>query len=333
MLVVVFHILTETVLNKLKANLSRKSFLTLCLASILSACSSRRDLMSMNKSAESLFPPLGNIEKVNGLDFHSLEMGMGASTAIFIHGASINLRDWVLANSPLTTSSYKSIYIDRPGFGYSRRDKTNCTAKKQAMQIRSFAQKNNIKKPVLVGHSWGAIVALEWASEYPDELLGVVSVSGVNMPYSKLVEWLALAGILEPAVEIYSSNIASIHFSSLIERFSQKVFTPQEIPKGYLQKVGVDLIRRDHTILANSEDLAQTAIALATLAEKYPRLTLPVEVIHGEEDVFVRASLHAYDFVTQLPNANLTILKGVGHMAHHADPYSVRSAIERILLI
>ena len=176
-------------------------------------------------------------------------------------------------------------------------------------------------------------MALEWASEYPDELLGVVSVSGVNMPYSKLVEWLALAGILEPALEIYWSNIASIHFSSLIERFSQKVFTPQEIPKGYLQKVGVDLIRRDHTILANSEDLAQTAIALATLAEKYPRLTLPVEVIHGEEDVFVRASLHAYDFVTQLPNANLTILKGVGHMAHHADPYSVRSAIERILLI
>ena len=49
MLVVVFHILTETVLNKLKANLSRKSFLTLCLASILSACASRRDLMSINE--------------------------------------------------------------------------------------------------------------------------------------------------------------------------------------------------------------------------------------------------------------------------------------------
>lgn len=329
----VFHILMETVLIKFKANISRKSFLTLCLASILSACSSRKDFMNINKSAESSYPPLGNIEKVNGLDFHSLEMGAGATTAIFIHGASINLRDWVLANSSLTTSSYKSIYIDRPGFGYSRRDKTGWTAKKQAMHIRSFAQKNNIKKPVLVGHSWGSIVALEWASEYPDELLGIVSVSGVNMPYSKLIELLALAGILEPAVEIYSKNIASKNFRSLIERFSQKVFTPQEIPKGYLQKVGVDLIRRNHTIVANSEDLAQTEIALATLAEKYSRLRLPVEVIHGEEDILVPAGLHAYDFVTKLPNANLTILKGVGHMAHHADPYSVRSAIERILLI
>ena len=318
-------------MNKNNAYLTRKSFLTLCGASILSACSRQQDLMPIKESAESLFPPLGKVEKIDDLDFHSFEVGNGATSAIFIHGANINLQDWVLANSPLTKNTYKSIYIDRPGFGYSQRNRTSWTAKKQAMQIRNFAKKHNIKKPILVGHSWGSIVALEWASEYPDELLGIVSVSGVNMPYSNLAKWLAQVGILEPTVKIYSRSFNETRFNDLVERFSQSVFAPQSVPRDYLQKVGVELSRRKFTIEANSEDLAQTAIALSGLAKNYYTLTLPIEVIHGEEDFLVPASLHAYGFVKALPNSRLTILKGVGHMAHHANPYSIRKAIGRIM--
>ena len=331
-MVTVVYIRIETIFKKPKTNFLRKSFIGLSLAVILSTCSAGQNSTATIKPTELLLPPAGSIEKINNLDFHSFEMGDGETTVIFIHGASINLQDWVLANAPLDANSYKSIFIDRPGFGYSKRDETRWTAKKQAMQIRSFAQKSSIKKPILVGHSWGSIVAFEWASEYPDELLGVVSVSGVNMPYSKLTEWLAMIGILEPAVEIYSRSVAGRHFNEQTELFLKKVFAPQEIPVGYLQKVGVDLFRRNHTIMANSQDLAQTEIALASLSKKYSGLYLPVEIIHGEKDFLIPADVHAYDFVDQLPNANLTILKGVGHMAHHVNPYSIKRAIERILL-
>ena len=320
-------------MNRRNAYLTRRSFLALGGASFLYACSRDKDFMLIKKSAESSFPPLGRIEKINGLDFHSFETGNGATTAIFIHGANINLRDWVIANSALTKSKYKSIYIDRPGFGYSKRGSVGLTAKKQADQIRKFVKKHNIKKPILVSHSWGSIVVLEWALEYPDELLGIVIVSGVNMPYSSIAKWFAKTGILETAVEIYSNSFNGIHFNDLAKRFSKSVFAPQSVPKDYLQGVGVELSRRRLTVAANSQDLAQTTIVLNRLEKNYDKLTLPIEVIHGEEDFLLPASLHAYDFVKKLPNSRLTILKGVGHMAHHADPYSTRNAIERIMNI
>ena len=65
----------------------------------------------------------------------------------------------------------------------------------------------------------------------------------------------------------------------LAKRFSKSVFAPQSVPRDYLQKVGVELSRREFTIEANSEDLAQTAIALSGLAKNYYTLTLPIEVI------------------------------------------------------
>ena len=55
-------------MNNNNAHLTRKSFLTLCGASILSACSRQQDLMLIKESAESLFPPLGKVEKIDDLD-------------------------------------------------------------------------------------------------------------------------------------------------------------------------------------------------------------------------------------------------------------------------
>ena len=116
------------------------------------------------------------------------------------------------------------------------------------------------------------------------------------MPYSKLTEWLAMIGVLEPVVEIYSRSVARRHFNEQTELFLKKIFAPQEIPVGYLQKVGVDLFRRNHTIMANSQDLAQTEIALASLSKKYSGLFLQVEIIHGEKDFLIPADVHAYNF-------------------------------------
>ena len=65
-----------------------------------------------------------------------------------------------------------------------------------------------------------------------------------------------------------------------------------------------------------------------------PRLGIPpydwgVEILHGAEDHVVPAQVHAVPLARDLPNANLTILPGIGHMPQHADPQSVVDAIDR----
>ena len=274
---------------------------------------------------------MGQRELINGLQFHSFQTGVGEENVIFIHGANINLRDWVFANSGTQEKSYKSIYVDRPGFGYSERDDSSWTAKKQAEQIREFVRINKINRPILVGHSWGALVALEWILAHPEEIKGFVSVSGVNASFGSIAEWMSREGLFSLTVELYSQNLAKNASRGSIERFATRVFSPQRVPKGYLESVGVDLSRRRKTIMANNEDLKQTATIVANLEKRYSEIRLPVEIIHGERDWLLKPRMHGKEFSEKIQNSNYTLLKGVGHMSHHARPDVVNSAIKRIL--
>jgi pimeloyl-ACP methyl ester carboxylesterase len=65
------------------------------------------------------------------------------------------------------------------------------------------------------------------------------------------------------------------------------------------------------------------------MAPLYPGLALPVEILHGEEDAVVGAALHAEPLAQLIPGARLTLLPGIGHMPHHADPQAVVAAVGR----
>jgi pimeloyl-ACP methyl ester carboxylesterase len=65
------------------------------------------------------------------------------------------------------------------------------------------------------------------------------------------------------------------------------------------------------------------------MAQTYAQLSLPVEILHGTADTIVPADVHAIPLSTRLPDAVLTLLPGIGHMPHHADPAAVVAAIDR----
>ncbi|MGL4310631.1 MAG: alpha/beta fold hydrolase, partial [Paracoccaceae bacterium] len=56
---------------------------------------------------------------------------------------------------------------------------------------------------------------------------------------------------------------------------------------------------------------------------------VPVELVHGDMDNIVPLSVHAARLVDILPDANLTVLPGTGHMPQHANEPEVIAAIHR----
>jgi pimeloyl-ACP methyl ester carboxylesterase len=56
---------------------------------------------------------------------------------------------------------------------------------------------------------------------------------------------------------------------------------------------------------------------------------VPVEILHGDADTDRAARVHSEPLSRQVPDATLTVLPGVGHMLHHADPDAVEAAIDR----
>ena len=63
---------------------------------------------------------------------------------------------------------------------------------------------------------------------------------------------------------------------------------------------------------------------------RYPEITCPVEIVHGEADIIVPPQIHAIPLSNILPDARLTLLPGVGHMPHHARPNDVVAALDRL---
>ena len=297
--------------------ISRRNFGLGLIAHGITACERVETYAIPNKFAEKNVPAVGTILNLNGLQMHGYVEGDGSQDIVFIHGAFINLRDWVFATRSLSKLDSRLIYIDRPGFGYSERNENKWNAERQADLARLYVKNIHGKNLILVGHSWGAMVAMAWAAKFPEEVKGVVSIAGLNMPFSGVSKLANDTGLLRLAYELYFTSVAKRANSGSIEKFAGRMFQPQDIPSGYLDYVGSDLSRRRSTIKANKGDLLITSQALEQNYTSYGRIEMPVEIIHGNEDFLLPFKSQAVAFNKAIPNSRLHILPNVGHMAHH----------------
>ncbi len=280
--------------------------------------------------AEQGHPPLGRLIEVAGLPVHVVKMGRSGPPVVLIHGANVNLRDWTFSLSDRLARDYRVLAMDRPGFGYSARGTGDWTPARQATQLRAAASALGVERPILVGHSWGAIVALAWALEVPDDVAGLVSVSGATMPWGFAADVASALGVSKVGVRYYMARLTRRAEEGAIEAFVTRAFTPQLPPTGYLDFVGAPLSLRAETVAANSEDLGQTHAVLGAQSRRYGQLGMPVEIVHGAEDWLLNPERHAHGFAATLPHARVEVVPGVGHMAHHARPDLLEAALGRI---
>ncbi|MGB0504723.1 MAG: alpha/beta fold hydrolase [Pikeienuella sp.] len=297
----------------------------------LAACSDKTRHAIPANTAEAAHPPLGRLIDIGGMNVHATEEGSAdAQPVVLIHGANVNLRDWTWSLSRRLSKSYRVIAMDRPGFGYSDRPNGDWTPAKQAAALRAAAQEMGADQPIVVGHSWGASVALGWAIDAPDSLSGVVSVSGATMPWGTGIDILSRLGVSRAGANWYTSRLARQAEEGAIEDFVTRAFYPQSPPHGYLNYVGAPLSQRAITMNANADDLATIHRALSLQSRRYSEINVPVEMVHGRNDWLLEPERHVDGFRAVVPHANAIVADNVGHMAHHARPTLLVDAVNRI---
>ncbi|MEM7506352.1 MAG: alpha/beta hydrolase [Pseudomonadota bacterium] len=280
--------------------------------------------------AETQYPPIGKFVEADGLRMHYWEAGEG-QPVILVHGASGNVRDWTFSIAPELAKSYRVIAIDRPGFGYSQRPaERGWDPAVQARALQATARAIGAENPIVLGHSWGGALAMSWALQYPDQTRGIIPVSGVTMPYGGLARVFRALGLDGVLVDAYTSYVRRTAADGGIERFVARAFRPLQPPQGYLDYVGAPLSLREATVRANSADIQNLNIALQRMRPDYDSIRMPVEIIHGADD-FIDPRQHAVPLSTIIPQARLTMLPGVGHMAHHARIDALKGALARMV--
>lgn len=299
-------------------------------AALLAGCSAAR--ATPDDQAEAKYPPLGRIVDGGLGRVHATDEGRGdGPPVILIHGASGNVRDWTFSITPRLSAKRRVVAMDRPGFGYSeRRSDEAWRSTVQAAQLRAAARAMGVEKPILVGHSWGASVALAWALDAPDEVSGVVAVSGVTMPWGGLAPVADALGFGSVIASYYNSRITRTAENGGVQRFINRAFRPQSPPSGYLDYVGAPLALREKTLNANGQDLANTNAAISEVARRYADLRTPVESMHGDADWLLDIDQHGVEFAEAAPGVRLTPLPRVGHMAHHAATDVLDELIDRL---
>ena len=285
--------------------------------------------------AERRWPPVGQFVEVNGTRVHYIQKGRGPDV-VLIHGAGGNLRDFTFSLVDRLARDYRVTAFDRPGLGHTgRADDSyagafNARAESpqvQAALLAAAARRIGVDRPVVVGHSYGGSVAMAWGLDH--DAAAVVSLAGAIMPWPGDLgaQYRVLGSSFGGAVVApFATAFAS---DAQVRDVVRGIFAPQPVPEGYVDHVGPGLSLRRETLRANGRQVNSLRPNLVTMSARYEDLRIPVELVHGDADTIVGLKIHSEAAAAILPDANLTVLPGVGHMPHHAREGAVVEAIGR----
>lgn len=137
---------------------------------------------------------------LDGSIVHYEVLGRGRPV-IFLHGWVGSWRYWISAMQVASTS-YRAYALDLWGYGDTAHIGANYPLDKQADLISHFLTEMGIGKVALVGHGLGALVGMQFARNFPQNVDRIMAIScplnydAINArlrtaPPSELMDWLS----------------------------------------------------------------------------------------------------------------------------------------------
>jgi pimeloyl-ACP methyl ester carboxylesterase len=109
-----------------------------------------------------------------------------------------------------------------------------------------------------------------------------------------------------------------------------KLFDPAAIAPGW-QAFPFAMTLRPSQLRASAAEAALMVPSAASLAPRYASLDVPVTIVSGEGDRIVDHASQSARLASELPQAKLITIGGVGHMVHYSATDRVVQAIEQAL--
>ncbi|HUQ26914.1 MAG TPA: alpha/beta hydrolase [Burkholderiales bacterium] len=278
--------------------------------------------------AERDHPPLGRFIEVDGVRLHYVEEGSGPPL-VLLHGLGSMVEDFVLSGLIREAAGrYRVIAFDRPGYGHSERPhRWHYSAAAQARLFRNAMLALGAHRPIVLGHSWGALVAAELALQFPGVPRSLVLASGLYFPTFRFDTALLAPPAIPLLGDLMSATISPILGRVTWRAALKTVFSPAPIPK-HFSRFPAWMALRPGQLRANAEDALFTVSATLRILRRTRELNLPVVLVAGAGDRFVSMRAHSERLNKMLPSSRLLVSPHAGHMVHHTDPELMLAAID-----
>ncbi len=290
------------------------------------------------RRSERAHPPGGNFIEVEGVRLHFIDRGplhqgaagQGAGRPIvLLHGNGGFVQDWQVSGVlDLLARDHRVIAFDRPGFGYTARPRDRVwTPRAQAALLHAALARLRVRNPILVGHSWGTLVALSMALDHKRDIAGLVLLAGYYFPTRRLDVPL-LSGPAVPVVGDLMRYTVLPPIAWLLRRpLMRRLFAPAPVTPRFWTQFPLPLCLRPVQLRALGVDTALMIPAVSRLARRYRELEVPAVIVSGIDDRIVDMRRHSRRLRGMLANSIMYAVDGAGHMVHHLAPEMVVRAV------
>jgi pimeloyl-ACP methyl ester carboxylesterase len=239
-------------------------------------------------------PPAGSFINVDDTRVHYLERGQG-TPLVLLHGNTLRLEDFVASGLvERLAQNYRVLAFDRPGFGYSERPRDRLwTAAAQAALLRQAFLQLGVERPIVLGHSWGTLVALELALSPGAGVRKLVLISGYYFATPRLDAVLAAPVAVPILGDVMRYTVSALSARLLLGRTVKAMFAPQPVPVNFMDALSREMLLRPVQIRANAEDAAYMMPSASALQRRYSEINTPAVILAGAADKVIDPEKHA----------------------------------------
>lgn len=282
--------------------------------------------------AERKNPPIGRFIDCEGVRLHYIDRGDPAAPCVVLfHGNGSMIQDFILSGLVDHLARRKRVIcFDRPGFGYSQRPRLRIwTATSQAGLFVKALKALGVHSPVVLGHSWGALVAVAIGFEKDYPIRGLVLASGYYFPTRRWDFWMMSGPAIPVLGDLVRYTIAPVISWAILPTLFRKLFAPRAVPVNFKDGFPASLTLRPKQLRAAAEESAFLIPEAARLQSRYQDVRCPIHIFHGTGDQIIEPE-QARRLHELLGGSDLHLVRDAGHMVTYVDSATIVQAVESL---
>src|SRR6266851_7808057 len=278
---------------------------------------------------------------VGRTSLYSREIGQG-QPVIVLHGGPDFDHGYLLPDLDRLADAFRLIHYDQRGRGRSAEDvqPADVTFASDLDDLDEVRQHFQLESPALLGHSWGTVLALEYALRHPTRVSHLVLMNPAPASATDLAvfrkayaqklgadadrqrEIVASAAYKEGDPEAVAARYR-LHFKPALKRPEDYEKLMATMKAGFISQGKEGIVKARAVEDRLMRDIWQ--LDGYDLPPKLQTLRIPTLVIFGDHD-FIPGEIAAH-IARALPNAQLVTLRNCGHFTYLECPGDVRNAL------
>jgi pimeloyl-ACP methyl ester carboxylesterase len=240
-------------------------------------------------------------------------------TIVLIHGVGMDQRSWQPQIEALSRN-HRVVTYDMLGHGESRLPPEGVQLADFADQLLRLLEHLQIARAHVVGHSMGALVAIEFALRHPERCTRLLALNAVFQRSAQ-----QRAAVLERALTLQNEGVAATVEATIARWFGAPVPAQLRETAALASDIlaGVNALgyARAYQLFATSDEVH---------AAKLPHLAMPALFMTGEGDANSSPAM-SQAMAALAPQGQAEIVPGARHMMNLTDAEAVNARLLRFI--